>query len=84
MLVDDVRVRERLDAVAIALDPGPHVLRFEMGGAHPVEQQVVLRAGEKERRIAVAFPPPNPTTAWRPPPQSPRVRESPVAMAAPG
>jgi hypothetical protein len=46
---------ERLDTRAILLDPGEHRLRFELSGAQAVERTVVLREGEKQRRIEVRF-----------------------------
>ena len=53
--VDGQQIAERLDGRSIDLDPGEHVVRFEMDRAKPVEQTVVLRAGEKNRVLGVAF-----------------------------
>lgn len=55
MSVDGQLTAEALDGKAVALDPGPHKLRFETAGADPIEQAVVVRQGEKDRRIAVSF-----------------------------
>lgn len=44
-----------LDGRPIELDPGPYHLRFERPPAAPVEVQVVLREGEKNRVVAVDF-----------------------------
>jgi hypothetical protein len=77
--VDGALVREQLDGNAIALDPGSHVVRFEKAGIAPVEVQVVLRAGEKNRPIiATLAPPPPPAPAVAPISSSP-----PVAPPAP-
>jgi hypothetical protein len=61
--VADVRVTfdgeplvQTLDGQPIAVDPGPHKLRFEREGSEPVEQSVVVRAGEKLRAISVTLP----------------------------
>lgn len=58
--VDGALVRERLDGIAVALNPGAHVVRFESAGLPPVEVQVVLRAGEKNRPVLAALAPPAP------------------------
>jgi hypothetical protein len=66
--VDGRVVAERLDGKAVALDPGEHVVRFELVGAEAIEQRVLIRQGEKNRRIAASFkkapapPPPPPVT----------------------
>jgi hypothetical protein len=81
LLVDGAVLATKLDGSAIALDPGPHTLRFEHGGAG-VEQSVVVREGERRRRIPVNFPapvaPPEPT-----PPPAPAVTAVPVVTSAP-
>jgi hypothetical protein len=63
---------------AIALDPGPHVVRFEHPPDAPIELTVVLRMGERNREVIgqLAAPPPPP-----PPPPSPR-SAPPLAVAA--
>lgn len=80
--VSDVRISsagqviaEELDGRPIALDPGPHELRFERQGSPPVTQQVVLQAGVKSRPVTVTFarstePTPSPaaTSVVAPPP----------------
>ncbi len=51
---------EKLDPkTPLALDPGSHAFVFEASGGPPVERTLVLREGEKRRRIAVtvAAPP---------------------------
>jgi hypothetical protein len=60
--VDEVRVTmdgqaiaDRLSGTAIPLDPGTHVFRFELEGYPPIEQRVLVRVGEKNRRVAVSF-----------------------------
>ena len=55
VLVDGAVLAERIGGVPLEVDPGPHRLRFEMEGAQPVEKDVVVREGERARRIDVAF-----------------------------
>jgi hypothetical protein len=55
VLVDGTVLADRIGGVPVELDPGPHRLRFEMQGAQPVEKDVVVREGERARRIDVAF-----------------------------
>ncbi|MBW2455726.1 MAG: hypothetical protein JRI68_14510 [Deltaproteobacteria bacterium] len=74
---------ESLDGRPIRLDPGAHKLRFERPGSPPIEQQIVAREGEKNRRLDVMFqaeagatPPPTATATGAvpspdPPPPGP-------------
>jgi hypothetical protein len=54
--IDGKPLVESLDGRAVAVDPGPHVLRFEMDGRKPVEQRVLIREGEQRRAISIQFP----------------------------
>lgn len=45
----------RLDGSPIEADGGPHVLRFERTGSAPIEEKIVVRAGEKARVVTVTF-----------------------------
>jgi hypothetical protein len=42
-----------MPVIALALNPGQHVFRFEVAGKPGVEREVLLREGEKERRVSV-------------------------------
>jgi len=53
--IDGELVASELDGKAIEVDPGVHKLRFEIQGAHAVEQKLVVRQGEKERAVSVSF-----------------------------
>ena len=75
--VFDVRVRsgdtllaERLSGRAVALDPGPHTLSFELADGRVLEKSIVVREGEKNRlvelRLAGAAKPPPPAPAPAP------------------
>jgi hypothetical protein len=54
--LDGAQIASRLDGRPIDVDPGEHVLRFEREHASPVEQKLILRAGEKARVVTVALP----------------------------
>lgn len=60
----DVRVKvdgqllvTKLDGKALALDPGKRVLVFERDGASALTREVVVKQGEKDRKIEVAWAP---------------------------
>ena len=60
--VTDVRVTmdgqattTALDGKAIPVDPGTHVLHFEHGAEAPIDQQIVVREGEKSRVVSVSW-----------------------------
>lgn len=52
VLLDDVVARER----RVRLDPGEHVLRFELAGHEPAVRRVIVRGGERET-LSVALAP---------------------------
>lgn len=77
--VDGRTVAEKLDGEAVSLDPGEHVVRFEMAGAAAVEQKVVIRQGEKDRKLSASFEKaPSPL-----PPALPAAVPPPRTLAAP-
>jgi hypothetical protein len=45
---------DRLEGTALSIDPGEHVFTFESPGQPTVEKKVVIREGEKDRRVVVA------------------------------
>jgi hypothetical protein len=53
--VDGAVVARNLDGRALSVDPGVHTFRFESASAGRVEQQVIVRQGEKNRKIVVQF-----------------------------
>jgi hypothetical protein len=55
VLVDGEVIASGLDGRDIAIDPGPHVLRFEHAGADPVEQHIVVDVGAQHRLLTVTF-----------------------------
>ena len=52
---DDQPLTNRLDGKSIFVDPGPHHFKFEVDGQTPIEQQVVIREGERNRPITANF-----------------------------
>jgi len=54
LVVDGVRVRDRLDGLAIPLDPGEHALTFALG-TDTIELHVVAVEGDKSRKIVADF-----------------------------
>jgi hypothetical protein len=52
---DDELVAEGLDGRAINVDPGAHQVRAEHGDLPPVELQVVIQEGQRNRKIEIAF-----------------------------
>jgi hypothetical protein len=53
--VDGVSLVSKLDGKPTPVDPGAHVFRFEAAGFPPVQQNVVVHAGEKSRLLTVQF-----------------------------
>jgi hypothetical protein len=86
VLVDGTQIFEVESGRAVALDPGPHLIRFEKPPAAPVEQTVVLRMGERNRPILVTFAAPVEEKAPAPPhaPPASRARISPWVFVAGG
>jgi hypothetical protein len=72
VLVDGELLTDRLDGLAQPVDPGIRLFRFERQGVAPIEQQVVIREGERGRRISVALAAPEqkPLPPPLPPPSS--------------
>jgi hypothetical protein len=54
--IDGVVTKEVLDGKPTEIDPGPHVFRFEGAGLPPVEETVLVRAGEQNRSVSVTLP----------------------------
>lgn len=73
VLIDGEILLERLDGKAVEVDPGEHMLRYERDGWPSIEQMVLIREGDKGRRVAVRFekaapPAPTPVKTTRPTP----------------
>jgi hypothetical protein len=46
---------QQLDGKAVSLDPGEHMVKFEMTGEAAIEQKVLIRQGEKNRNVSASF-----------------------------
>lgn len=55
VLIDGKLVAERLDGRPLLVDPGVHTFRYEPERGEAIEEQVVVRAGEKNRALTVSF-----------------------------
>jgi hypothetical protein len=66
--VDGVTVSEKLDLKPLAVEPGSHSFVFEADGATPAERTVLLRDGEKNKKVSVTMTPAADSTAGRPVP----------------
>ena len=53
--IDGQLVTDTLDGKAIPLDPGSHALRFEYADEPPIEQNIIMREGEKARVVTVSW-----------------------------
>jgi hypothetical protein len=73
VVLDGKTLTEKLDGTAIAVDPGEHAFTFQVEDQPPVTQTVVVKEGERSRRVSVVVgtkpePPPPPPP---PPPPAP-------------
>ncbi len=55
VFLDGAPIAEKLDGEPLRVDPGAHSVRYEAQGSAPVVAHVVIRAGEKNRILAVQF-----------------------------
>ncbi|HVH41339.1 MAG TPA: hypothetical protein VM925_03320, partial [Labilithrix sp.] len=55
VLIDGDLVAEKLDGRPVAVDPGEHSFKYETAGAAPVTETVLIRQGETNRLVSVAF-----------------------------
>ena len=53
--MDGQPVADRLDGVALSIDPGEHAFTFETDGQPPVQKKLVLREGEKNRHERITL-----------------------------
>jgi hypothetical protein len=77
VFMDGKLLQDNLDGRPQKVDPGSHVFRFELAGQAPKETTELIKAGEKNRSIAISFtappppPPPPPSASVVVPPPSP-------------
>ncbi len=55
--VDDRVAASTIDGRAIALDPGSHLVRVQLGDGSKREQRIVVREGEQRRSVQLSFAP---------------------------
>lgn len=80
--IDGEVVRDKLDVKAIELDPGTHKLVFEHEGAEPIEQELTVRQGQKNKVVEVSFAKSTPAPPVAPEPE-PEPEPAPKAAAGP-
>ncbi len=69
--MDDEKITDQLDGRAIAVDPGPHKMRYECQG-NTVTSDVVVAEGTKDQPLTAEFKPakpPEPLPPTEPPPR---------------
>jgi hypothetical protein len=81
VLVDGEPLASRLDGLAQPVDPGIRLFRFEREGVAPVEREVVIREGERGRRLSIVLASPEvaPPRPEKPKPEPRRAPYPPVA-----
>ncbi len=57
VVVDGTVVAKELTGQPIPVNPGQHTFRFERDGATPIERKLLLRVGERNRRVEIQFTP---------------------------
>jgi hypothetical protein len=65
LVVDGTSIAERLPPTALELDPGEHTVTLEHSGWKPIEERIVVREGEKERKVTLRFELPSRESAVR-------------------
>jgi hypothetical protein len=53
--MDGGPLAERLEGIALSIDPGAHAFTFETAGQSAVRRNFVIREGDKERRERIVF-----------------------------
>jgi hypothetical protein len=56
------KLATKLEGKSVPVDPGKRIFRFEREGAPPIEQEVVIKQGEKNRKVAVSWKAAAPST----------------------
>ncbi|MDB4936348.1 MAG: uncharacterized protein JWP87_3320 [Labilithrix sp.] len=71
VVIDNVTVAPSIEARALSVDPGEHVIRFERADGKAIEEKVLVRPGEKNRMIELSFQPKAPPVVVAPKPVAP-------------
>jgi hypothetical protein len=56
VVADGTKAADSLDGRPLPLEPGEHTLRYARAGSPPIEERILLVAGEKNRYLTVDFP----------------------------
>jgi hypothetical protein len=79
--LDGAAFAEALDGKALAVDPGPHTLRFVRRDGTAMTLSIVAREAEKNRQLTVSFPVPARPTTPAPAPDTPAPSRRPPVLA---
>ena len=71
VLVDGTAVAESIEPRAIPMDPGKYKIRFERKDGTSTEDTIVVRPGEKNKIVEIAFEAPKPAIVTTAPPPAP-------------
>ena len=84
--IDGTLVTSKLDGKAIPIDPGAHAFKYERDGSAPVEANIVVHDGEKDRVVNVMLEPIQAAKKDEPvvvPSEKEKEKETPVEKAGP-
>jgi hypothetical protein len=76
--MDKKTIATQLDGQPIDIDPGLHTFRFEHTGLPPIEQRLIVRAGEKSRLVSASWAKPKAEQPADVPARAPAPMERPV------
>jgi hypothetical protein len=79
--IDGVPLAKEIDGRAIPVDPGPHAMRYTLGGL-AIDERVVIPEGAKNYELVADFTKVAPPPPLQPPPPTPRTRAEAPAVAA--
>jgi hypothetical protein len=82
VLVDGAPLTASLGGSALAVNPGAHTFTFEAEGYAPLQQEILIREGDKERTVSVVLRAAD-ATGSRPAPQALPPAATPPAGAPP-
>jgi len=60
VIMDGELIVEKLQGLAVQVDPGQHSFEFQTEGEEPLSLQLLVHEAEKQRRVPIRFGPPEP------------------------
>jgi hypothetical protein len=84
VVLDGKSIASHLDGKAVEILPGEHTFRFELEGAPPVTQTVLVREGEKDRPVEIHFASAHPKGETKSEDLPPLARATPAGVYALG